>query len=125
MYAFQISTGRAGVDIASCGDMTAQSSRGCAARDLSRTLVAAGAEDAPIEAMRGDRVSYRVRSLHAFARTALVENPKLKAVAYRDVAAAFKLRLPARGELLGGDDEQPRLDNPLDWSAPLAGAEHT
>ena len=78
-------TVKIGSGVARCGDV-AQSSRGCAARDLARKLVFAGAEDGPVEAMRGDRV----RSLHAFARTALVENPRLRVVPYRDVAAAFK-----------------------------------
>ena len=74
-------TVKIGSGVARCGDVVAQSSR-----DLARKLVFAGAEDGPVEAMRGDRV----RSLHAFARTALVENPRLRVVPYRDVAAAFK-----------------------------------
>ena len=66
---------RAG-DTATCEDLTARSTRSCAARALARKMVAAGIPDGPIEARGKDgRLRYTVRSPHAFAKFTLSESP--------------------------------------------------
>lgn len=71
-------------DVASCGEYTARSARGCAARNLARTMMDAGEADGPIEARGPDgAVRYRVRSLFAFAGRTLVEGPRLHTVRWR------------------------------------------
>jgi len=73
-------------DVAQCGDLVAQSLKSCAARDLARLLVAAGVEDGPIEARGTDgRLRYTVRSLYAFAKGTLRENPRLHIAKFQEM----------------------------------------
>ena len=83
MIQIVISTDSAGRDIATHGPYTAKSTRSCAARKLARILVEAEFFDTPIEAIGTDgRLRYTVRSLHAFAKKTLVENPRPHLVPY-------------------------------------------
>lgn len=76
LHTFTISTDAKHRDCAASGDLIATSSRGCAARALSRMLVEAEAPEGPIEARGTDgRLRYTVRSLYAFAQTDLTEDP--------------------------------------------------
>ena len=85
-YVFIITTDpRNGADLASCDGLSARSARGCAARALARMLIEAGREDGPVEARGADgRLRYTVRSVAAFARTALIENPGIRVVPWRE-----------------------------------------
>jgi len=65
-------------DVATCGDVTARSSRSCAARKLARMLIDGGTPDQPIEARGVDgKLRYTVRSLVAFSKFTVRENPAL------------------------------------------------
>jgi hypothetical protein len=67
-YRFEIEHRTDGGARVTCGDHEARDERA-----LARKMVNAGAPDGPIEAGRVGHVDYRVRSLHAFAATALYE----------------------------------------------------
>jgi hypothetical protein len=67
-YRFEIEHKAAGAVMVTCGDHQARDERA-----LARKMVNAGAPDGVIEAGRAGRIDYRVRSLHAFAATALEE----------------------------------------------------
>jgi hypothetical protein len=64
-------------DLATCGELSARSLKGCAARSLARVLIAKGAQDGPIEARGEDgKLRYTVKSLFAFAKFSMTENPR-------------------------------------------------
>lgn len=72
-------------DVAQCGDLTAKSLKSCAARKLARAMIDAGAEDGPIEARGTDgRLRYTVKSLAAFAKFTITENPRIKVIRYTE-----------------------------------------
>jgi hypothetical protein len=94
-YRFEIATEpRTGADLAACGEYSARSLKSCAARKLARVLIAAGVPDGPIEAWRGVVRCYTARSLAALSRTTLTENPRIRAIPYRENPHAT--RGPAR-----------------------------
>lgn len=65
-------------DVATCGDLHARSLRSCAARKLARQMIEAGYPDGPIEVYGQTGVCrYTVRSLYAFARVTLSEDPSI------------------------------------------------
>jgi hypothetical protein len=70
-YRFDIEHRTDGGARITCGDHEARDERA-----LARKMVNAGAADGPIEAGRLGHVDYRVRSLHAFAATALEEGDR-------------------------------------------------
>jgi hypothetical protein len=72
-------------DVAQCGDLIAKSLKSCSARKLARDLIAAGAEDGPIEARGTDgKLRYTVKSLAAFAKFTTQENPRIKVVRWTE-----------------------------------------
>ena len=74
-----------GADLANGAGLTARALKACGARKLARMLVEAGIPDMPLEARGPDgKLRYTVRSLHAFARKTLAENPRLHTVAWRE-----------------------------------------
>lgn len=86
-HVFTISTNQSSpfqvYDVARCGDVVAKSLKSCAARKLARLLIAIGTEDGPIEARGEDgKPRYTVKSLYAFARKTLVENPRLRSIPF-------------------------------------------
>jgi hypothetical protein len=70
-YRFNIEHRTDGGARVTCGDHEARDERA-----LARKMVNAGAPDGAIEAGRVGHVDYRVRSLHAFAATALKEGDR-------------------------------------------------
>lgn len=79
-----ISTDRkTAADVAECGGLRATSSRFCAARKLARLMVENGAENGPVEARGADgELRYTVKSLHAFAKFTLTENPSIHKIGW-------------------------------------------
>jgi hypothetical protein len=78
-------------DVATHGDLRAVSAKSCAARKLVRMMIEAGAEDGPVEARGLDgRLRYTVRSLHAFAKYALTENPRPRLIRWTPYPNAAK-----------------------------------
>jgi len=72
-------------DVAQCSDLVAKSLKSCAARKLARAMIQAGAEDAPIEARGPDgKLRYTVRSLAAFAKFTIQENPRINTVRWAE-----------------------------------------
>jgi hypothetical protein len=70
-YRFDIEHRTDGGARVTCGDHEARDERA-----LARKMVNGGYLDGPIEAGRVGRIDYRVRSLHAFAATALSEGDR-------------------------------------------------
>jgi len=70
-YRFEIEHKAAGAVLVTCGIYEARDERA-----LARKMVNGGCPDGAIEAGRAGRIDYRVRSLHAFAATALEEGDR-------------------------------------------------
>jgi hypothetical protein len=75
-YRFTISTDpTTASDVVECNGLRATSAKSCAARKLARALIAAGAEDGPVQAFgQDDKLRYTVQSLWAFAAKTLTED---------------------------------------------------
>jgi hypothetical protein len=71
MYRFEIDDRSDGGARITCGEHVANDERA-----LARKMVNAGAPDGPIEAGRTSCTDYRVRSLHAFAATAIEDGER-------------------------------------------------
>jgi hypothetical protein len=103
-YRFEIATEpKTGADLASCvehafgmtcGEHKARSLKSCAARKLARVLIAAGMPDGPIEAWRGTVPCYTARSLAAYARTTLEQDPRFRVIPHRE--NPYATREPSR-----------------------------
>ena len=95
-YRFEIATEpKTGADLASSGEHHARSLKSCAARKLARVIIGAGMPDGPIEAWRGTVPCYTVRSLAAYARTTLEQDPRFRVIPHRENPYATR-REPSR-----------------------------
>jgi hypothetical protein len=76
------SESKTGADIATdlSSGLVARSARSCAARKLARMLVAQGIDDQPVQARRNGVSCYTVKSLAAFAKTSVTEQPRLHVI---------------------------------------------